>query len=89
MTSPKEQRGALSHMDHELEKRLRMMMPLLLARTPGLDPRDLIWMIGALLQQRVRICTVLRQAHDDMARADIGEPELLDLMRNYAEIRTI
>jgi len=88
-TSPARQRGALSQMDRELEVRLRATLALLKRCPDAVTRDDAIWIMGALLAQRDRICVVLRQAHDDLESSGVGNQPVLDLMQHYAQIKQI
>lgn len=80
-------RDPISQADHELERKLQYALAAL-KRDPAqaVSREDAIWLLGAVLQQRDRICAVLRQAHDELEQTGLGEADLLTLMQQYSKI---
>lgn len=78
---------ALSQTDREIEKRVRNI-GILLQRNPELVEREeLIWLLGALLGQRDRFRSTLKQAVVELKGLESEAHDLIDVMTAYAEIR--
>jgi hypothetical protein len=84
---PKAPDDPLAQIDRILERRLRDTGKLL-ARDPELVDREtLIWLLGAILNQRERYASLMRGAARELRDQGSDKAELITLLEQYGTIR--
>ena len=79
----------LSEVDRQLEKRIRDVGHILARNAEPVDRETLIFLLGALLNQRDRFGQLMRAAAHELDDIGCDKAELIVLLKAYGNIREL